>query len=138
MHCHCCPVRTPAILLDAFCLTSPFRLQTLPLQYVYSMVFALEEINRSPTLLPGLKLGYHIRDSCALPTWAMRGAMTLVGGESATCDSEDQSDLSGEPGEERDKGRGALVGRKKVKIIWEITGRPFDAWCRNVESLTVL
>lgn len=77
------------------------------------MVFALEEINRSPTLLPGLKLGYHIRDSCALPTWAIRGAMTLVGGESATCDSEAVSELSGGSGEERDKGRGALIDSKK-------------------------
>lgn len=89
-----------------FSLIPAFRLQTLPLQYVYSMVFALEEINRSPNLLPGLKLGYHIRDSCALPTWALRGAMTLVGGESATCDSESVADLSGGPGEERDEGRG--------------------------------
>lgn len=71
------------------------------------MVFALEEINRSPTLLPGLMLGYHIRDSCALPTWAMRGAMTLVGGESPTCDLEALPFFSGGPGEERDKGRGA-------------------------------
>lgn len=96
-----------------FCLVSAFRLQMLPLQYVYSMVFALEEINRSPTLLPGLRLGYHIRDSCALPTWAMRGAMTLVGGESATCDSEALSDSPGAPEEEQDEGRGALVDSKK-------------------------
>lgn len=98
-----------------FCLITCFRLQTLPLQYVYSMVFALEEINRSPTLLPGLKLGYHIRDSCALPTWAMRGAMTLVGGESPTCDSEEPSDLSGGPEEERNGQRGAFVDRKLKK-----------------------
>ncbi|RCU34448.1 hypothetical protein DVA81_19640, partial [Acinetobacter baumannii] len=36
------------------------------------MVFALEEINHSTTLLPGVKLGYHIRDSCALHPWAMQ------------------------------------------------------------------
>uniref|UniRef100_A0A3B4YJR6 Olfactory receptor C family, r1 n=1 Tax=Seriola lalandi dorsalis TaxID=1841481 RepID=A0A3B4YJR6_SERLL len=39
-------------------------LENLPLQYVYAMVFALEEINHSTTLLPGVKLGYHIHDSC--------------------------------------------------------------------------
>lgn len=110
MHCHCCNVSLKFVL-DIFSLVSAFRLQTLPLQYVYSMVFALEEINRSPTLLPGLKLGYHIRDSCALPTWAMRGAMTLVGGESATCDMEADF-LSRGPGEERDEGRGAFVVKK--------------------------
>lgn len=71
------------------------------------MVFALEEINRSPTLLPGVKLGFHIRDSCALPTWAMRAAMPLVGGESAVCNSEAPPDLSGGPGETSDTEGGA-------------------------------
>ncbi|XP_041796791.1 extracellular calcium-sensing receptor-like [Chelmon rostratus] len=61
-------------------------LQNLPLQYIYAMVFALEEINRSTTLLPGVKLGYHIRDSCALHPWAMQAALSLVGGDSASCD----------------------------------------------------
>lgn len=120
-----------SIITPAFCLMyctyhliSVFRLQTLPLQYLYAMVFALEEINHSPTLLPGLKLGYHIRDSCALPTWAMRGAMTLVGGESAACDSEAQPDFSVEPGEERDKERGAsrYVNNKKVTLLGKILG----------------
>ncbi|XP_075330713.1 olfactory receptor CR1 [Odontesthes bonariensis] len=60
-------------------------LQNLPLQYIYAMVFALEEINHSSTLLPGLKLGYHIHDSCALPAWALQAALSLVGGDTSTC-----------------------------------------------------
>ncbi|XP_034403847.1 extracellular calcium-sensing receptor-like [Cyclopterus lumpus] len=48
------------------------------------MVFAVEEINHSATLLPGVKLGYHIRDSCGLPPWAMQAALSLVGGDSAS------------------------------------------------------
>ncbi|XP_029963976.1 extracellular calcium-sensing receptor-like [Salarias fasciatus] len=51
------------------------------------MVFAVEEINRSKTLLPGVKLGYHIRDSCALPPWAIQAALSLVGGDSISCDA---------------------------------------------------
>lgn len=60
-------------------------LEHLPLQYVYAMVFAVEEINQSPTLLPGVKLGYHIRDSCALHPWAMQAALSLVSGDSTNC-----------------------------------------------------
>ncbi|CAG6001772.1 unnamed protein product [Menidia menidia] len=64
-------------------------LQNLPLQYIYAMVFALEEINHSSTLLPGLKLGYRIHDSCALPAWALQAALSLVGGGASTCKTTD-------------------------------------------------
>ncbi|XP_026220570.1 LOW QUALITY PROTEIN: extracellular calcium-sensing receptor-like [Anabas testudineus] len=81
-------------------------LQNLPLQYVYTMVFALEEINHSATLLPGVKLGYRIHDSCAIALWGVQAALSLVGGNSTSCDStallnssagykqEDRGDLS--------------------------------------------
>ncbi|XP_061683500.1 extracellular calcium-sensing receptor [Syngnathoides biaculeatus] len=49
------------------------------------MVFAVEEINQSPHLLPGVTLGYHIHDSCALHPWATRAALSLVSGDSSTC-----------------------------------------------------
>lgn len=62
-----------------------FSLEILPLQYIYAMVFALEEINHSSNLLPGLKLGYLIHDSCSLHPWAMQAALSLVGGNSTSC-----------------------------------------------------
>ncbi|XP_065816598.1 extracellular calcium-sensing receptor-like [Labrus bergylta] len=49
------------------------------------MVFAVEEINRNNTLLPGVKLGYRILDSCTLYPWALQGAMSLVGGDTHSC-----------------------------------------------------
>ncbi|XP_077578133.1 extracellular calcium-sensing receptor-like [Stigmatopora nigra] len=49
------------------------------------MVFAVEEINRNPRLLPGVRLGYHIRDSCAMHPWATQAALLLVSGDSSTC-----------------------------------------------------
>lgn len=61
------------------------------------MLFALEEINRSLTLLPGVKLGYHIHDSCALPAWALKAALSMVGGNSFTCDTEAGNGM--EPGQ---------------------------------------
>lgn len=85
-------------MVDIF-LIPGFRLENLPLQYIYAMVFALEEINHSTTLLPGVKLGYHIRDSCALHPWAMQAALSLVGGESTSCDSAAQLDSSAGYGE---------------------------------------
>jgi len=42
------------------------------------MIFAIEEINDSPTLLPNISLGYNILDSCASPTNTLRAALTLV------------------------------------------------------------
>ncbi|XP_014913696.1 olfactory receptor CR1 [Poecilia latipinna] len=65
-------------------------LQNLPLQYIYAMVFALEEINHSSALLPGVKLGHRIHDSCALPAWEMQAALSLVGGDAPTCNLDQQ------------------------------------------------
>uniref|UniRef100_A0A3P9LW33 Olfactory receptor C family, r1 n=1 Tax=Oryzias latipes TaxID=8090 RepID=A0A3P9LW33_ORYLA len=60
----------------------------MPLQYIYAMLYALEEINRSLTLLPGVKLGYQIHDSCALPAWELKAVLSMVGGNTFTCDTE--------------------------------------------------
>ena len=49
------------------------------------MVFALEEINRNSTLLPGVKLGYRILDSCGRYPWSLQGALSMVGGETKHC-----------------------------------------------------
>ncbi|XP_054901535.1 extracellular calcium-sensing receptor [Poeciliopsis prolifica] len=65
-------------------------LLNLPLQYIYAMVFALEEINHSSALLPGVKLGHHIHDGCALPAWEMQAALSLVGGDAPSCNSDQE------------------------------------------------
>ncbi|XP_071784011.2 extracellular calcium-sensing receptor [Centroberyx gerrardi] len=44
------------------------------------MIFAIEEINKDPTLLPNISLGYRILNSCASPTNTLRAALTLVSG----------------------------------------------------------
>uniref|UniRef100_UPI0037E9BE36 extracellular calcium-sensing receptor-like n=1 Tax=Semicossyphus pulcher TaxID=241346 RepID=UPI0037E9BE36 len=69
-------------------------LEHVPLQYIYAMVFAMEEINNSTTLLPGVKLGYHIFDSCGRPPWALQAALSLVGGDRTSC-------ISNHPAERR-------------------------------------
>ena len=54
---------------------------------VYAMEFAVEEINRNPLILPGVKLNYRILDDCGLNPWVLQGAFSLVGGGTESCDS---------------------------------------------------
>uniref|UniRef100_A0A3B4YNT5 Olfactory receptor C family, r1 n=1 Tax=Seriola lalandi dorsalis TaxID=1841481 RepID=A0A3B4YNT5_SERLL len=55
------------------------------LKYMYAMAFAVEEINRNSTLLPGVKLGYRIVDGCSRYPWALQVALSLVGGDERSC-----------------------------------------------------
>ncbi|KAM8768479.1 extracellular calcium-sensing receptor-like [Acanthopagrus schlegelii] len=49
------------------------------------MAFAVEDINHHSTLLPGVKLGYHILDSCGIYPWSLQSAMSMVGGDTQHC-----------------------------------------------------
>ncbi|CAL8373887.1 unnamed protein product [Gadus morhua 'NCC'] len=62
-------------------------LEVETLKSVYAMEFAVEEINRNPLILPGVKLNYRILDSCGRHPWVLHGAFSLVGGEMESCDS---------------------------------------------------
>lgn len=76
------------------------RLELQSLKYMYAMAFAVEEINRHSTLLPGVKLGYRIVDSCGRYPWALQAALSLVGGDTGGCSSTASTPASHEqPGE---------------------------------------
>ncbi|XP_069754001.1 extracellular calcium-sensing receptor-like [Narcine bancroftii] len=45
------------------------------------MVFAIEEINQNKNLLPGITLGYEIRDDCSSSAIASQAALALINGE---------------------------------------------------------
>ena len=47
------------------------------------MVFAVQEINRNSSLLPGVKLGYQIMDSCDHVHTSLRALFSLVSHRSA-------------------------------------------------------
>lgn len=54
------------------------------------MTFAVQEINKRQDLLPHLRLGYHIRDSCDDIPVSMKNTLLLVNGQpdegsGATC-----------------------------------------------------
>ncbi|XP_066541476.1 extracellular calcium-sensing receptor-like [Hoplias malabaricus] len=53
-------------------------------QYSQSLIFAVEEINNSSTLLPGVSLGYKIFDSCSSIAIGARMAMAMVNGNEQT------------------------------------------------------
>uniref|UniRef100_A0A671PP91 G-protein coupled receptors family 3 profile domain-containing protein n=1 Tax=Sinocyclocheilus anshuiensis TaxID=1608454 RepID=A0A671PP91_9TELE len=58
------------------CISLNFR----DFQYAQSMLFAIEEINNSSTLLPGVSLGYKIYDTCGSVAVGVRAAMALANG----------------------------------------------------------
>ncbi|XP_076591344.1 extracellular calcium-sensing receptor-like [Chaetodon auriga] len=50
------------------------------IQYAQAMLFAIEEINNSTDLLPGISLGYKIYDACIFIARSLTVALTLVNG----------------------------------------------------------
>nr|XP_015806574.2 extracellular calcium-sensing receptor [Nothobranchius furzeri] len=57
------------------------RFNARDLRFSFTMIFAIEEINNSTALLPGIKLGYQIYDSCASVPMATQVAFQLSNGQ---------------------------------------------------------
>ncbi|MCI4378955.1 hypothetical protein PGIGA_G00222210 [Pangasianodon gigas] len=53
-------------------------------QQAMTMVFAIDEINRNPNLLPNIMLGYHLYDNCVKLAVAFRAATALISGTDET------------------------------------------------------
>ncbi|KAI4815257.1 hypothetical protein KUCAC02_005410 [Chaenocephalus aceratus] len=60
-----------------------------------AMVFAIEQINNSTELLPGIKLGYEIYDSCSSVSVAVHVAFQLSGGLDPVFNTGDKCSQSG-------------------------------------------
>ncbi|XP_035381387.1 extracellular calcium-sensing receptor-like [Electrophorus electricus] len=58
------------------------------LQYSQSLMFAVEEINNSSSLLPGVSLGYKIYDTCTSKAVGVQMAMALVNGNEKSVSNE--------------------------------------------------
>ncbi|XP_072551965.1 olfactory receptor CR1 [Salminus brasiliensis] len=61
--------------------------QESPVQWAQAVVFAVEEINRNPALLPGIRLGYRIMDSCTRHPFSLRAALSMISGGNGTCET---------------------------------------------------
>ncbi|XP_076002390.1 extracellular calcium-sensing receptor-like [Genypterus blacodes] len=59
-------------------------LRHVRLKYMYAMAFAVDEINQNSALLPGVRLGYNVFDSCG-QHGGIQGALSLIGGQSSHC-----------------------------------------------------
>ncbi|XP_028428734.1 extracellular calcium-sensing receptor-like [Perca flavescens] len=71
----------PTVKHDYATMPEPLRctgsINTRELRFSRAMIFAIEEINNSTELLPGIKLGYHIYDACASVPMAVHVAFQL-------------------------------------------------------------
>ncbi|XP_026169504.1 extracellular calcium-sensing receptor-like [Mastacembelus armatus] len=65
------------------------------LRFSRAMVFAIEEINNSTKLLPGIRLGYQIYDSCASVSMAVNVAFQLSNGQDPEFYTSDNCSKSG-------------------------------------------
>ncbi|XP_026220305.1 uncharacterized protein LOC113165072 [Anabas testudineus] len=77
-------------------LTCTGRIEPLELHFSSAMIFAIEEINNSTKLLPGIRLGYQIHDACASVPMAVKVAFQLTNGLDHvvyTCDNCSQSGM---------------------------------------------
>ncbi|XP_066540901.1 extracellular calcium-sensing receptor-like [Hoplias malabaricus] len=66
---------------------SPLNCMSLDLrafQFSQSLIYAIEEINNSSSLLPGVSLGYRIYDTCSSTAMGVRMAMALINGNEQT------------------------------------------------------
>ena len=70
-------------------------MDTRELRFSRAMVFAIEEINNSSELLPGITLGYQIHDSCASVPVAVQVAFQFANGLQQLYDSNKGCSRSG-------------------------------------------
>ncbi|XP_060733757.1 extracellular calcium-sensing receptor-like [Tachysurus vachellii] len=62
------------------------RLNLSEFRLAQTLIFAIEEINRSNHLLPNITIGYRIYDNCLSRLLSMKAAMALMNGQDTTAD----------------------------------------------------
>ncbi|XP_053090927.1 extracellular calcium-sensing receptor-like [Pangasianodon hypophthalmus] len=63
------------------------RFNLRELRFAQTMTFAIDEINRSNSLLPNISIGYKIYDNCLSGLLSMKAAMALMNGQDITADA---------------------------------------------------
>lgn len=61
-----------------------FRINLREFRFAQTMIFAIEEINNSSSLLPNISIGYKVFDTCGLTLPSTRAVMALMNGKTRT------------------------------------------------------
>lgn len=59
------------------------------IQRLEAMLFAIRRINADPKILPGIKIGVHILDTCSFDTYALEQCMDFIKAQMTTIDLAD-------------------------------------------------
>ena len=88
------------------------------------MAFAVEEINRSPSLLPNLTLGYVLYDTCFTLDVSFRAALSLISGRekrvrmNESCDgSPPVLGIVGDPSSSNSISMSSVLGLYRVPLV---------------------
>lgn len=57
------------------------RINLREFRFAHTMIFAIEEINNSSTLLPNISIGYKVLDSCGSALPSVQAVMALMDGQ---------------------------------------------------------
>uniref|UniRef100_A0A6Q2YIX8 G-protein coupled receptors family 3 profile domain-containing protein n=1 Tax=Esox lucius TaxID=8010 RepID=A0A6Q2YIX8_ESOLU len=97
-------------------------------RWMMTMVFAVEEINRHSALLPGVRLGYRILDSCDLVHTSLRGVLSLVTRKGSGVNTERATD-----------GRtpGCLAGAPVPAVIGLASSTPTEAVAQTLGPFAI-
>ncbi|XP_058244127.1 extracellular calcium-sensing receptor-like [Hemibagrus wyckioides] len=92
-------------------------------QQAMTMVFAIDEINRNPNLLPNITLGYHLYDNCVKLAVAFRAATALISGTDKTASGLNCSSsppvigIVGDPGSTHSIAISSVLGLFRVPMV---------------------
>ena len=109
-------------------------MNTRELRFSRAMVFAIEEINNSSDLLPGITLGYQIHDSCAAVPVAVQLAFQLANGLQQVYDSTSKNGCSrsgrvtavvGESGSTPTISMSRIIGPFDIPQVMVLTAQTF-------------
>ncbi|XP_072895054.1 extracellular calcium-sensing receptor-like [Hemitrygon akajei] len=85
------------------------------------MIFAIEEINKNPELLPNVILGYRIYDSCGMPDVSLKAAFEFLNSLDATNSTCRRAPvvpaIVGDSGSSQTLGIASLIGPFRIPVV---------------------